>query len=427
MLIADFKSTLAESLGDSDMIYWTSSELDLIIRETLLTSGAISGYWKSRILVESKEDQQFYNLLDAADIKSGATNLATSLIYQTIIDWIDKDLIGYLQVADLAEVVELITDAINEFQLETKLVLAVDSFVVKVGQPVDVSGDVLDIVAAYYIDSSGVYYALQLADENAIALLNSNYIVDQSKPRFYSLANVEINKIDLFPRPSEGGFLELVYVIGKVGEQDENSSCLIPNNLVPYLKYKVLRDIFNKDSVKDSSRAAYCNQRWNEGIIIGKNYATITNTKLNGLNKIPASILDFDKLRYGWRNIAIDANKKVNSIALAGYNIVAFDKIPTAGTYSALFECISNAPIDEVEIDIRSDFIPLLLDYCIHIAFLKDGIVRLQSTQNNLEKFIKNSAYHNEFLQIRRISYLELLGKSKYPLKQARLHKEDAA
>jgi inhibitor of KinA sporulation pathway (predicted exonuclease) len=143
---------------------------------------------------------------------------------------------------------------------------------------------------------------------------------------------------------------------------------------------------------------------------------------------------DFDKFRYGWRNDLVVKSgdvitKGINSIAVAGYNIVAFNRMPIEdSSYSLLLECISNAPISGTYIDVRPDFIPLLLDYCIHLASIKDGIVSIQKTQANLENFIKSAASHSDYLQQRRISYLDLLQKSKYPLKQARiLEKEDAA
>lgn len=424
MLLSQFKTSLAANLGDSNMIYWTSPNLDLIIKEALLTFGAISSYWKSKILIETKNNQQLYNLLDVADIKSGATNIQSSLTYQDIINWIDTDLIGYIDLLDVDEIIIQITKAINLFQTETKLVLAIDRFNIEVGQFISIDNTVLDIIAAYYIDSSGKYYALQRADENSISLVSFDSTQNPAKPRYYSINNLSLEVVDLFPRPIENGFLELIYVVGKDNNQTLESSCLLPNNLVPYLKYKILKDIFDIDTVNDPYRSSYCSQRWREGLLIGNNYAAIVNTKLNGINKIQSSILDFDKLRYGWRNAIEEATKKPTTIGIGGYNILAIDKMPVLNPYSIMLECVSNAPINEIEIDIRPDYIPVLNDYCLHLAAIKDGIVSIQKTQNNLERFIKDSAYHNEYLRNRRIGYLDLLGKSKYPLKQINIQQE---
>lgn len=428
-----FNSLVATKLGDTEKVYWTEEEINRIINEALLTFGAISSYWKDKILIEDKDGQQLYNLLEEGDIKVGFDKIQIALTYQTIIDWLEDNLVGYLQLTDLAEVISLITNAINTFQKETKLILARNQYSIIINQPVIVGQDVLDIIAAYYIDSSGTYHTLQLADENNIALTNNDYTITSNRPRFYSINNLALNLVDIFPHPSEGGYLELIYIIGVNGEQDEESSCLIPNNLVPYLKYKVLKDIFDKDNNADPFRAAYCKQRWEEGLVIGKNYSAIVNAKINDINKPLASTLDFDRFRYGWRNDEVIKNgdiitKGINAIAIAGYNIVAFNRIPIEnGSYSLLLECISNAPILGDYIDVRPDFIPLLLDYCIHLASIKDGIASIQKTQTNLENFIKIAASHSEYLQRRRISYLELLQKSKYPLRQARILEEENA
>jgi hypothetical protein len=268
MLVSSFKESLAQALGDVDMIYWTSSELDLVIKEALLTFGAISGYWKTNILIESIAGRQVYDISKLADIKTG-TGLVSTLTYQTILDWIDKDLLDYLQVVETGELIGLIDNAINTFQTETKLVLAKEQYAVAANEPVPIGEDVLDILAAYYIDSSGSYYALQRADEYSIALINNDYTLTPARPKFYSINNLSMHSIDLFPRPAENGSLELIYVVGVTSNQGKYSSCLIPDNLVPYIKYKVLADVFGSDEVDDQSRAAYANQRWQEGLIIG--------------------------------------------------------------------------------------------------------------------------------------------------------------
>jgi hypothetical protein len=428
MLKTEFNNLIASKLGDIGKVYWTNEEIDRIIDEASLNFGAISGYWKSKIILQSNSNQQIYDILEDNDVDTNFDKIKISLTYQTIIDWLDDNLVGYLQLADLAEIVSLITGAINAFQKEAKLVLKKNQYPITIGESVVIGQDVLDIVAAYYVDSVGVYHALQIADENSIALINNSYASTSARPRFYSINNLSLSIVDLFPRPVEDGFLELIYVVGVTGIQDEESSCLLPNNLIPYLKYKVLKDIFDKDNNADPFRAAYCKQRWEEGLVVGKNYAAITNIKLNGINRTNASLLDFDKFRYNWRNDLVAPNKNINAIALAGYNIIAFNRIPIADdSHSLMLECISNAPILDANIDIRVDYIPILLDYCIHLASIKDGIACIQKTQVNLKNFVKTAAAHNDYLQTRRISYLDLLQKSKYPLRQAKILEEENA
>lgn len=430
MLKSDLKTSLSSRLGDSNMIYWTSSNLDLIINEALLTFGAISGYFKQQLLIETTDDlssnkKQIYNLLDSNDVKTGAESLEVSLTYQDIVDWLNADLLSYNDISSDAEIVSFITDAINTFQSETKLILAKKRFNIQVGQNVEISDDVLDIVKAYYIDSSGKYQALQIADENRVALFDVKYISDNAKPRFYSIANLKLNLVDLFPKPAENGYLELIYVVGKSGEQTLSSDCLIPNSLVPYLKYRVLAQVLDKDGTfNDPFRKAYCEKRWQEGLLVGNNYAAIINSKINGVNKVPTSFNDFDAFRYEWLNDIETSAKKINAIALAGYNLIAVNRMPME-VHSLLFEVVSNAPINELNVDIRSDYIPYIEDYCLHLAGFKDGIASLQKSSNLLENFIKISVSHNRYLQQRRISYLDLLQKSKYQSKQSKISVEE--
>jgi hypothetical protein len=431
MLKTDFKTLFANKLSDPLMVYWTSNNLDLIIKEAQLTFAAIAGYWKDEVLIETTNsasliDKQFYNLLVEDDVKTGFELVEVTQTYQDILDWLEFDLIGYEEIAGTSEVVSLITDAINNFQSETKLVIDKARFNIAIGQSITITEDVLDVLAAYYIDSNGNYNALQLADENRVALFDAKYINVNAKPRFYSINNISLHIVDLFPRPNENGYLELVYVKGKLGAQTEASSCLIPNNFAPYLKYKVLFDLFSKDEHPDPNRAAYCKQRWEEGLLIGSNYAIITNSKINAINKIPSSLKDFDRLRYGWREDLETSTNKVNSLALAGYNLIALNRVPI-NTHSLLFEVITNAPIGDDFIDLRSDYMAYFLDYCFHLALIKDGAVAIQKSIPALENFVKMSVEHNRYLQRRRISYLDLLQKSKYPIKQAKVMREENA
>lgn len=425
--LVDFNNLAAKRLEDEEKVYWTTDEIDSIIKEALYTFAAISGYWKNQISLKVTNNQQVYDLLKSDDISLGFDNIKSSLTYQYIVDRIDKDLLGYDSLVSNNELISLITNSINSFQSETKLVLAQDRFNINIGEGVVVGEEILDIVRAYYIDSSGRYNALQLADENRVALFDRNYTITNAKPRFYSIANLSLLKVDLFPKPIENGFLELIYIKGKSGTQTLASDCLIPNNLVPYLKYKIEADIFAKDGIaKDPFRLEYCEKRWKEGLLIGNNYSAINNIKLDGLNKTLSSFADFDGLRYDWRNDSELGAKKINALALAGYNILGFNRKPISD-HSVLLEAIVSAPVNLDDIELRSDYVPYILDYCLHLASFKDGIASIQKSLSALEGFIKVAVSHNQYLQQRNIDYLSLLGKSKYPLKQARIAEEENA
>lgn len=425
MIVADLKILLAKQLGDPNMVYWTSGNLDLIINESLLTFGSISQYWKDQVLIEPSTTQQFYDLLASADITTGADKIAISLVYQDIINWLDADLINYLQITTQDEVIKLISNAINDFQSNTKLVLKRARFNIIIDENISITPDVLDIAKAYYIDSLGRYWGLKNAAESRVSLYNRDLTITPDRPQFYSIDNLSLQIVDLFPKPNENGFLELIYVQGTSESETNASSCIIPNNFVPYLKYRILADIWAKDGISnDPYRAAYAEKRWQEGLAVGTGYSSIINTKLNGLNKVLGSLDDFDAYRYNWYNDIETGTKKVNAVALTGYNILAINRKPIFDV-SLLLQVISNAPINQAEIDLRSDFIPYLLDYAIHLASIKDGVAAIQKTTTYLTNFVQNSVEFNQYLQSRNIGYADLLQKSKYILKQAKLAKQE--
>lgn len=417
---------VAVQLGDPTMTYWTEEELNLVVDECLFTFAAISGYWRDRVEVIATNADRIYNLLDPTQVSLGDDLLRGTKTYQDIANWLDNDLLGYSDFISSAELAQLIGLAINKFQDVTKLVLDRDIPGIGAGADLILEEDVLDIVNAWYIDSSSaIRSVLNPADEHRVSLFNNSFTIDNGKPKFYSISNLDVRTLTILPKPAENGSIDLVYVLGKAITDKLTTTCILPNNFLPYIKHKVLYDILTKSDEPDPHRAAYSLKRWQEGLTIGKNYSAIVNAKLNGVNRPLSSIQDFNNLRYNWYNSGETTINKVNAIALAGYNIVAVNTLPV-NPHSLMFEVITNAPIEEVEIDVRPDYIPYLVDYCVHIASYKDGIVALQKTATNLERFMQKAVGHNMFLQRKNITHIDLLQKSKYPLKQARVE-EDAA
>lgn len=79
-------------------------------------------------------------------------------------------------------------------------------------------------------------------------------------------------KIQLMPPPNGDGVLELLYacVLETLPFDDEAPEIFdLPDDVVPYVTYGVLADMFAKDGRgRDLARAAYCESRFEEGLLI---------------------------------------------------------------------------------------------------------------------------------------------------------------
>lgn len=157
--------------------------------------------------------------------------------------------------------------------------------------------------------------------------------------------------------------------------------------------------------------SAYCEQRWSEGLIIGKNYTSVLEAKMNGLPLLIDSFASVDKNQLGWQN-------NINSPSLlisAGYNMLAVNCVPDE-VYSLLMVAVTNAYIptnDDDFIDIKMEYIEPLLDYCVHLANIKNGYEATQMTEGERNNFIGTGIQHNLRLLNRGYNVENMLKKTK--------------
>jgi len=214
----------------------------------------------------------------------------------------------------------------------------------------------------------------------------------------------------VYPAPSVVGTIKLAFVGGISGSIQIGSDINLPNNLIPYLKYGVEADIFSKEGVTQDARAAYCKQRWEEGIQIGLNCGSVLLAKANGRNILLDSISNLDLFSQ-----ALIIRYAPTVLGFAGYNLFATNTTPVVESSISL-SIIANAKIpvnddDFVRVDL--EYIPLLVDYVVHLSKIKSGAAELAATEDLKNKFIKTSLNHNERLQFRGVTYEALVGTTK--------------
>lgn len=88
---------------------------------------------------------------------------------------------------------------------------------------------------------------------------------------FREADTVDTLSIGITPAPQAAGEVSLIYVA--LSDLLDGSGVLlgIPDDWVPYLKYGVLADMFSKEGRgRDLLRARYCEQRYQEGIVLAQ-------------------------------------------------------------------------------------------------------------------------------------------------------------
>lgn len=402
-----FRNLLIKKLGEDTSSFRSEVELNQIIEESLLTFGAAGQAWKNKIRLDITSTNLFYDITTDTEV-ADLDLIKFSLTYQFIIDRLNAILFEEIstlnptgQIITLDEILKFCRNRVNQFQFQTGLIISRD-VVDLLSPPINekiIADEIIDLIRVAYIDLSNnnLCYKLREEDEASLGYNSSNVFVTTKRvPDYYTSALGTLNQIFLYPPPANLGKLEILSIKGISAQTTISATTVIPlpNNLVPYILFGVLADVFAKDGVSfDLSRASYCEERWNEGIIIGSNYSSILQGYLNGVPISLDSITSLDNNQYGWQN----STGKPSIVATAGYNLLATNKIVDVN-YSLLLQVITNAYLptsDDDFIDIKLEYIEPLLNYCVHLALIKDGIAAIKQSDQMRQEFLKVAVSNN--------------------------------
>jgi hypothetical protein len=421
---AKFKLDLSELLDDATNVFWTDAELDLFLDQALLTFGAVSNFWQENIFINTVVQQRIYDLF----VDHHATeNIVPSITIGRLIDWLNADLIEALPTAsefyNLPETIERLETVYDEFQRQTGLVLTSKLYTIVAGEStVELDNNVLDIVRVSYIttdiNNDEIESVLRLTDEQELLYNEHETLEDMGFPLYYTNTYDTNKKIHVYPMPAATGQIRIIASVGldKTQQMDEDSVIPLPDNLVPYLKFGIERDLFNKSGVlKDEARAEYCDSRWKEGITIGRNYNSILLAWVFD-RLIHTSSLEEMDLYEDAPLVPFYIMPPTNALGLAGFNIFQVDNLPDVDPSSIKLLCTQNAPLpatNEDFIQVEQGYIKPLLDYCVHCAGLKTGINWIALTKASMEIFLRSAIGHNQRLQMRGITFEKLVQTTK--------------
>ncbi len=413
-----FRIKVQHKLGDEG-IHWPLVELNSCIEEALLTFGAISGFWKEEIFINTQENKVFYDLF--IDPHIGLEKIKPSIQYAKIFEWLNRDLLESISFAqpiseflDLDFYIKSIESKYNLYQQLTNLVLTTIEHPIAANiNEVLLPNNLIDIIRISFTGEDGFEFILDQADEQEI-YLNSNALTEVGIPVYYSNVYGLTKAVKIHPTPANVGTIKIVYVVGKESLVIDNEEIILnlPNNLIPYIKFGVEADIFSNDGpFNDPVRAAYCKQRWEEGIMIGRNYPSALIAKANGRQIGLDSLYNVDIYS---DNIKLRTPPTI--LGFGGFNIFRTDEIPSEVEYSLGITIITNAKIpvsDEDFIKTDLEYIDMLADYVVHLAKFRNGANEVAITSNLKDNFLKISINHNRRLLQAGITFENLIGVTK--------------
>lgn len=417
---AEFKAIIRHKIKE-DGVFWSDTELEISINEALLTFGALSGFWKDRVNILTQENKIRYNLFTDSTLET-VELVNPSIPYGQIVKWINRDFIESIsdlqqnsEFLSLDSLLDLIETKYNSYQQLTGLVITTLEINVIADQiKIQLPKDVIDIIrVSIFNPETEIETSLDKADEEEIHRFAYRDLSTKGFPKYYSTLYGLTKELKLYPIPDNLYVVRITYTSNASVAPAYNGVIPLPDNLTPYIKFGVEADIFSNDGILfDPARAAYCSQRWEEGLLVGRNYNSVEAILINGATRV-----DIDSLA----NIEIYSDNKksrrpITAVGFAGFNLFFTKEIPSEVEYnlSLLTNIKAPLPIDDEDfIRIDLEYIDMLAGYVVHLLYIKAGASYIELTNNLKDKFIQTSMNHNRRLLMQGITYDSLIQATK--------------
>ena len=396
--LAQAQTALAARLNDPNMIHWQSAELTVYLIEALRTWAAWTAHWREGATFVTAAMQPFFDL----------PTVIPTLRQQSVTQ---QDLITSMQYSLLEPATPTVWTGTDQFtlaQLTTAIARRRDLFLQLTGAYLTYSETLYGAPAAtgrLDLDESILLVQRALWRPTATQLLQplrrtDEWAADHFKPAWptstlapnnYSTSVTPPLTLQLMPPTSLAGTLVLVSVNKGSSFPDPAAAVTlgVPNDWSWVIKYGALADLLQGDGLAlDPQRAAYCEQRWQQGVKQAAAAGVVLAARINDVPCRISSVADCDKYQPVWNLLA----GRPAFVAIAGQNLIAPVPMDSFGVAVVDLEVVRNVPVPVAGGDvlqIGGDMYESILDIAQHTALFKEGPAQLQIAMALLDRAAK--------------------------------------
>src|SRR5438105_5884009 len=360
---AQLRAQLATRLDDISNQFWTDIEIGIYLQESMRTFGLLSGFWRQRASLVSITGTAFYDIT----IQTFGNPTLASLLGYTITD---RDLIQTIQyhllesassqsswtgteMFTLDDLRYAIQRRRDQFLSDTGIVVT-RSLINIPSPPIgrqSLIDSIIDVRRAAWLGASpfNYYNPLWREDERLLTAADQGWSINTATPEAYSIMGPQPLTLQLAPVPISNGQLELLTVNSGAALNPASSSTIlgIPDDLTPAVKWGALADLLGKDGIaRDVIRANYCEQRYQQYVVLARLLPIIIHSELNGVPLIPCTLQELESSTPSWENI----QKTPTDIAIAAPNLIALSPVPDQ-IYSVTLDIVQTTPIPVADND----------------------------------------------------------------------------
>ena len=136
--------------------------------------------------------------------------------------------------------------------------------------------DTMDLLHVAYTNDSGQLVAIPRGDPQETDLFLNDIVTSADIPTIYTIELGDVNTISLIPPPDASSrAVHIIFTRRPTALPSSAGSDVIdlPNDFIPFVKYGVLADLFNKaGETHDPARAAICEGLYQLGVQVVKSW-----------------------------------------------------------------------------------------------------------------------------------------------------------
>ena len=392
--------------------FWLDPEIGMYLVEALQVWSALTGYWRNLGTLMVPANNPYFTL---AGLQNGSVNLINfgpstlQMLYMVqyhLLEavsnagtWAGTEMFSY------AQITAAIQRRADQFAVDTGYPMVQQTIPAPappIGKmPLTPLAGFVDLRRAAWIDTtSKISTPMSPGDEFGFNAFSVGWQQQPGTPSEYSIAVTPPLSLQLKPPPLATGSVDAIYTATTQlsALPADSPISLLPSDFGWAIKWGALADLLNIESeAKDAARAAYCEQRYQQGVEACRMAATVMQVYYNGVQIPLKAIEDLDRWENGWQN----AKKgPPQAVGVAGLNMFALQPTPdVAYTLSIDAVCSATIPVADTDyLQIGPEELEAIYGYAQHIAAFKMGGEEFTATLPLLEAFIKAATLQNDRL-----------------------------
>lgn len=367
-------------LGDSGQVRWTKPEIYQYLYESLRLFNCLTAFWVTPLAI---------NLTPPFSTNWFAANGSGSPRQQTLTDSDVYTIIEYhlLEPAtgstwtgtnqfNITDLAQACSRRRNEILQSTACNMAESSLpMVPNASQVQLADTFLDVRRCRWVPAAGQGspITLQRGDVLSFQRFSANWPQTTGNPLRWDVLGSPPEVVQLDTKVNAPSNLQ---VLGMASGADfappASNPLLMPDDWMWVLKFGTMADVLSMEQEgKDLERAAYCRQRYEEGLKLMRVMPWLLNGYLNNVPSPVQALAAADRFNYEWESRAT----AFPEIVMGGIDLFAVSPVPAATT-SVTLNIVQNAPIpasDGAFIEVSRDAMDAIISEAQHLALFNMG------------------------------------------------------